>query len=237
MLIAVVAGQPVMATSNLAVVLVKVTVAAPLQVASASVIGGVSFDAFRSALKTFATVGAGVGVGEAVGEGVGVGVDTAAVPPQAAIRIAVAAMPANTRIFDPPCGVHPLYDRSRRSDDEAEQACKHGFCRGRSSLSSGGHPPPLAAYPGTARATPWSPYAALLQVALARFTPLARVRHCGAGLASRRRGVTPYLALWSPDFPRRLSPTRPSSLLGRVNSTAFYRPSAEISLLDRRACD
>src|SRR6266704_3837674 len=100
MLIAVVAGQPVMAPSPLAVVLVKVTVAAPLQVASASVIGGFSLDAFRSALKTFATVGAGVGVGEAVG----VGVDTAAVPPQAAIRIAVAAMPANTRIFDPPCG-------------------------------------------------------------------------------------------------------------------------------------
>src|SRR5438552_3134350 len=112
--------------------------------------------------------------------------------------------------------VHPLYGWSRRSDDEAEQAYKHGFCRGRSSLSSGGHPPPLAAYPGTARATPWSPYAALLQVALARFTPLARVRHCGAGLASRRRGVTPYLALWSPDFPRRLSPTRPSGLLGFV---------------------
>src|SRR5205814_10633094 len=85
--------------------------------------------------------------------------------------------------------------------------------RGRSSLSSGGHPPPLAAYPGTARATPSSPYMALLQVALARFTPLARDRHCGAGLASRRRGVTPYLALWSPDFPRRLSPTRPSGLL------------------------
>jgi hypothetical protein len=102
----------------------------------------------------------------------------------------------------------------RFAGSEAEQACKHGFCRGRSSLSSGGRPPPLAAYPGTARATPWSPYAALLQVALARFTPLARVRHCGAGLASRRRGVTPYLALWSPDFPRRLSPTRPSSLLG-----------------------
>src|SRR5256885_6257553 len=57
---------------------------------------------------------------------------------------------------------------------------------------------------------------ALLQVALARFTPHTRVRHCGAGLASRRRGVTPYLALWSPDFPRRLSPTRPPGLLGRV---------------------
>jgi len=106
---------------------------------------------------------------------------------------------------------------------EAEQAYKHGFCRGRSSLSSGGHPPPLAAYPGTARATPWSPYAALLQVALARFTPLARVRHCGAGLASRRRGVTPYLALWSPDFPRRLSPTRPSGLLGPFSVPRFAR--------------
>src|SRR6266550_9570787 len=98
MLIAVVAGQPVMDTSNLAVVLVKVTVAVPLQVDSASVIGGFSFAAFRSALNVFATVGTGVG------EAVGVGVDTAAVPPQAAIRIAVAAMPAKTRIFDPPCG-------------------------------------------------------------------------------------------------------------------------------------
>src|SRR5438093_6948397 len=99
MLIAVVAGQPVMATSNLAVVLVKVTVAAPLQVASASVIGGTSFADFSSALKTFATVGDGLGVGLAVGGAVGVGVETAAVPPQAATRIAAAAMPANTRIF------------------------------------------------------------------------------------------------------------------------------------------
>src|SRR2546430_12145358 len=102
MLIAVVAGQPVMDTSNLAVVVVKVTAAVPLQVDSASVIGGFSFAAFRSALKVLATVGTGVGDGEAVG----VGVDTAAVPPQAAIRIAVAAMPAETRIFDPPCWFH-----------------------------------------------------------------------------------------------------------------------------------
>src|SRR5438034_5878134 len=130
--------------------------------------------------------------------------------------------------------VHPLYGWSRRSDDEAEQAYKHGFCRGRSSLSSGGHPPPLAAYPGTARATPWSPYAALLQVALARFTPLARVRHCGAGLASRRRGVTPYLALWSPDFPRRLAPTRPSSLLGRVILAFFLPPFGRVLVRVRR---
>src|SRR5438105_13953991 len=68
---------------------------------------------------------------------------------------------------------------------------------------------------------------ALLQVALARFTPLARVRHCGAGLASRRRGVTPYLALWSPDFPRRLSPTRPSGLLG-LFILAFLTPFGRV---------
>src|SRR6266576_5233573 len=150
MLIAVVVGQPVMDTSNLALVLVKVTVAVPLQVASASVIGGFSFAALSSALNVLATVGIGVGVGEAVG----VGVDTAAGPPQAAARIAAAAMPANTRIFQSSLGVHGLYGRPRASDDEAEQAYKHGFCRGRPSLSSGSHPPPLAAYPRTARATP-----------------------------------------------------------------------------------
>src|SRR5438034_275068 len=226
MLIAVVAGQPVIVTSNFTDVGFNVTVAVPAQLASASVIAGTSFDDLSSALKTFATVGTGVGL--AVGDAVGVGVDTAAVPPQAATRIAAAAMPANTRIFQSSLGVQGLYGRPRPSDEEAEQAYKHGFCRGRSSLSSGGHPPPLAAYPGTARATPWSPYAALLQVALARFTPLARVRHCGAGLASRRRGVTPYLALWSPDFPRRLAPTRPSGLLGRVIlAFLFYRPPGE----------
>src|SRR5437867_8910181 len=103
MLITLVAGQPVMATSNFALVLVKVTVAVPAQVASASVIGGFSFEALRSALKAFATVGDGLGVGLAVG----VGVETAAVPPQAATRIAAAAMPANTRIFNPPLWVHP----------------------------------------------------------------------------------------------------------------------------------
>src|SRR5437016_3568872 len=148
MLITVVAGQPVIVTSNFTDVGFKVTVAVPAQPASASVIAGTSFDDLSSALKTFATVGTGVGVGEAVG------VDTAAGPPQAAARIAAAAMPANTRIFQSSLGVHGLYGRPRPSDDEAEQAYKHGFCRGRSSLSSGGHPPPLAAYPGTARATP-----------------------------------------------------------------------------------
>src|SRR2546427_3414005 len=117
MLIAVVVGHPLMTTSNFAVVAVNVTVALPVQVASASVIGGTSFADFSSALKTFATVGTGVGVGEAVGGAVGVGVDTAAVPPQGAIRIAGAAMPANTRIFDPPLWVYPLYHRSYRSED------------------------------------------------------------------------------------------------------------------------
>src|SRR2546430_7563312 len=108
MLMAVLAGQPLMDTSNFAVVLVNVTVAVPAQVASASEIGaGVSFDAFRSALNTFATVGDGLGVGLAVGGAVGLGVATAAGPPQAAIKIAAAPMPANTRIFNPPCGVHP----------------------------------------------------------------------------------------------------------------------------------
>src|SRR5438477_49396 len=45
MLMTVLAGQPVMDTSNLALVLVNVTIAVPLQVDSASVIGGFSFDA------------------------------------------------------------------------------------------------------------------------------------------------------------------------------------------------
>src|SRR5687767_4925063 len=93
MLITVVAGQPVIDTSNLAVVLVNVTVALPLQLASAEVIGGFSFDGLSSALNVLA--GVGVGVGGAVG----VGVATAAGPPQAATNIAAAAMPANTRIF------------------------------------------------------------------------------------------------------------------------------------------
>src|SRR5467141_394353 len=102
MLIAVVAGQPVIVTSNFTDAGFNVTVAVPAQVASASVIGGFSFADLRSALKTFATVATGVGDGEAVG--VGVGVDTAAGPPQAAITIAAATIPAKARIFDPPCG-------------------------------------------------------------------------------------------------------------------------------------
>src|SRR2546423_119284 len=100
MLIAVVAGQPVMDTSNFALVLVNVTVAVPLQLASASVTAGLpsavtSFAALSSALKVFAGVGDGDAVGGAVGDGLG----AAAGPPQAASRIAAAAMPASTRIF------------------------------------------------------------------------------------------------------------------------------------------
>src|SRR5206468_3695921 len=78
----------------------------------------------------------------------------------------------------------------------------------------GGHPPPLAAHPGTARATPSPPYIALLREELASFHPLARIVTVALVLASRRTGVTRFPALWSPDFPRRLSPPRPSGLLG-----------------------
>jgi hypothetical protein len=91
-----------------------VTVAVPAQVDSASVIGGLSFADFRSALKTFETVGDGDGVGEAVG----VGLETAAGELQAAIAMAAAAMPANTRIFDPPCGSIRLYGRFDHSDED-----------------------------------------------------------------------------------------------------------------------
>src|SRR5256712_10025148 len=98
MLIAVVAGQPVMDTSNFALVAVKVTVAVPAHVASASVIGGFSFYALSSALNGFAGVGVGAGVGATVGTGGGDGLGAAAVPPHAAITTAAAAMPANRRI-------------------------------------------------------------------------------------------------------------------------------------------
>jgi hypothetical protein len=110
MLIIVAAGHPVMLTSNFALVLVRVTVAVPVHVDSASVMGGFSFDALSSALNVFVGVGEGDGVGEAVGVGVGVGVGlgAAAVPPQAATKIAAAAIPANTRIF-------PLLLRGPRS--------------------------------------------------------------------------------------------------------------------------
>ncbi|OLC20598.1 MAG: hypothetical protein AUH33_03390 [Chloroflexi bacterium 13_1_40CM_68_21] len=98
------AGQPVIDTSNFALVPVNVTVAVPLQVASASVIGGFSFEALSSALNVFAGVGDGVGVGvgavvgAVVGARVGEGLGAAAVPPHAAITTAAAAMPANRRI-------------------------------------------------------------------------------------------------------------------------------------------
>jgi hypothetical protein len=91
-------------TSNFALVAVSVTVAVPLQVASASVIGGFSFEALSSALKVFAGVGDGDGDGDGVGDAVGAvvrvgeGLGAAAVPPHAAMTTAAAAMPANRRI-------------------------------------------------------------------------------------------------------------------------------------------
>jgi hypothetical protein len=96
MLMTVEAGHPLMDTSNLALVEVKVTVAVPAQVASASVIGGFSFEALSSALNVFAGVGLGVGLAVGVGEGDG----AAAVPPQAAMTSDAAAMAANRRIQD-----------------------------------------------------------------------------------------------------------------------------------------
>jgi hypothetical protein len=104
MLIAVVAGQPVIVTSNLTDVGLNVTVAVPEQLASASVIGGTSFADFNSALNVLAGVGEGDGDGDAVfvGDGLGDGLGAAAVPPQAAIRIAAAAMPAKRRMLGPP---------------------------------------------------------------------------------------------------------------------------------------
>src|ERR1700716_4251150 len=102
MLIAVGAGQPVIDTSNFALVAVNVTVAVPAHVASASVIGGVSFEGLSSGLNVVAGVGVGVGVGAVVGAVVGArvgeGLGAAAVPPHAAITTAAAAMPANKRI-------------------------------------------------------------------------------------------------------------------------------------------
>src|SRR2546427_8830998 len=67
MLSCVVAGQPATTTSNFALVPVKVIVAVPAQLASASAIGGVWVPALRPALKGVAGVGAGVGLGGAGG--------------------------------------------------------------------------------------------------------------------------------------------------------------------------
>src|SRR5438128_3733650 len=125
MLITVVAGQPVIETSNFALVPVNVTVALPLQVASASVIGGFSFEALSSALNVFAGVGDGDGdgdgdgVGDAVRVGDGLGLGAAAVPPHAAMTTAAAAMPANRRICQILlAGSSDLYGPAGRSDEQ-----------------------------------------------------------------------------------------------------------------------
>src|SRR6266550_101171 len=117
MLIAVLAGQPVIDTSNFALVAVNVTVAVPAHVASASVIGGFSFEALSSALNVFAGVGVGVGVGATVGASVGAsvgeGLGAAAVPPHAAITTAAAAMPANRRILRSSLAASSVYTARR----------------------------------------------------------------------------------------------------------------------------
>src|SRR2546427_11131657 len=103
MLIAVVAGQPVIDTSNFALVAVNVTVAVPAHVASASVIGGVSFEGLSSAFDVFAGVGGGGGgavgavVGAVVGARVGEGLRAAAGPPHPASTTPPAALPPERR--------------------------------------------------------------------------------------------------------------------------------------------
>src|SRR2546428_11441523 len=73
MLSCVVAGQPATTTSNFALVPVKVIVAVPAQLASASAIGGFWLLALSSAFKGFAGGGAGVGGGVAAARGAGGG--------------------------------------------------------------------------------------------------------------------------------------------------------------------
>jgi hypothetical protein len=110
-------------TSNLVLVPVKVTVAVPVQLASASVIGGFSFAALSSALNVFAGVGDGVGEGD--GDGVGLGLGAAAVPPQAATRMLAAAMAANTRMRKPPWRFTSYTGGpARRMKEETEQVPK-----------------------------------------------------------------------------------------------------------------
>src|SRR5438309_2761144 len=117
MLIAVLAGQPVIDTSNFALVAVNVTVAVPAHVASASVIGGFSFEALSSALNVFAGVGVGVGVGATVGASVGAsvgdGLGAAAVAAHAAIITAAAAMPANRRMLRSSLAASSVYTARR----------------------------------------------------------------------------------------------------------------------------
>src|SRR5438876_12455646 len=98
MLMTVLAGHPVIETSNLALVPVSVSVPVPEQLASASAIGGFSFALLRSALKSLD--GVGTGVGATVGVGLGDG--AAAVPPHAAPKTTDAATAAIRRIGVPP---------------------------------------------------------------------------------------------------------------------------------------
>src|SRR5713101_9246133 len=98
MLITALAGQPAKVTSNFTLVPEKVMIASPEQVASASVIGGFSFEVLSAAVKTLDCVDTGVAVGATLEVSLGVGDGAAAVPPQAATTIADAAMAAKTRM-------------------------------------------------------------------------------------------------------------------------------------------
>src|SRR5438128_2494992 len=108
MLIGVAAGQPVTSVSNVALaavilplastVLSSVNVPLPLQLASAPVMGGTSFDDFMSALKTNFVWGVGDGEGVGLGRTVGDGDGAVAAPPQALRTSAPAASPANRRM-------------------------------------------------------------------------------------------------------------------------------------------
>src|SRR3989442_3192382 len=98
MLIAVVAGHPVMTTSNFTLVPLNVTVALPAHDASASVIGGFSFELLSSALNVGAGVGVGDGLAVGLGDGLRLGLGAAAVPPHAARTSVKLAIPASRRM-------------------------------------------------------------------------------------------------------------------------------------------
>src|SRR5438270_10119341 len=119
MLMTVLAGHPVIETSNLALVPGSVGVPVPEQLASASASGGFSFALLSSALKTLD--GVGTGVGATVGVGVGDG--AAAGPPHAAATTKDAAMAAIRRIGIPP-SVTPVYAARAPADEKAEQTPK-----------------------------------------------------------------------------------------------------------------
>ena len=91
-------GHPLMTTSNFTLVPLNVTVALPEHDASASVIGGFSFELLSSALNVGAGVGVGDGLAVGLGDGVRLGLGAAAVPPHAARTSVKLAIPARRRM-------------------------------------------------------------------------------------------------------------------------------------------